>query len=462
MDKTQAFDPNRTVIGGGDMNRTQAMSGPLSAGDPNRTTAFTPPSAEMMVTITPSRSATMANGPAREQYLLELVAPGDSGGLSGFVAQGTRTPLNLCLVIDRSGSMEGPPMEYVKQACAHVVDLLSPNDVLSIVVFDEIVEVLMAPQRVTNKEPIKQGIQQLQPGYTTNLYDGITLGAQQLQQLQDPGRATRMIVFSDGDPTAGIKDFASLVQHAGQTRQSGISITFLGFGQEYNEELLAAMAKKAGGNYYYIAQPHLIPEVFRAELEKMMTISSTQARLEIKLARWVDLKGMTGHSPVPGQREVVLDLADLERGAMMQIVVDLEFQNHPLGHYRVGAGKLTWTDSASGSPRTQDLDFIMEFTADQARFSAPVDPRVASAAQVSLVSKAVEKTIMGLKTMAITTAQAVQDLQRTQALLVSEGRTSEAREVTLAMQAIQRGDTGGAEKTLMGAVVQLDQGKKSN
>jgi len=192
-----------------------------------------------------------------------------------------------------------------------------------------------------------------------------------------------------------------------------------------------------------------------------MTVSSTQAHLDLKLARWVDLKGMTGHSPVPGQREVSIDLADLERGATMQIVVDLEFNNHPLGHYRVASGTLRWTDANSGSPRTQELDFIMEFTADAARFSAPVDPKVASAAQVSLVSRTVEKTIMGLKTMAITTAQAVQDLQRTQALLVSEGRTSEAREVTLAMQAIQRGDTGGAEKTLMGAVVQLDQGKTS-
>lgn len=462
MDKTQAFDPNRTVIGGADLNRTQAMPGPLSAGDPNRTTAFAPPQTGMQVSITPSRAATMANGPAREQFLLELVAPGTGPTLTGFVDQGQRTPLNLCLVIDRSGSMEGQPMEYVKQACAYVVDLLSPNDVLSIVVFDEIVEVLMAPQRVTNKEAVKQGIAQLQPGYTTNLYDGITLGAQQLQQLQDPGRATRMIVFSDGDPTAGIKDFSSLVQHAGSTRQQGISITFLGFGQEYNEELLASMAKKAGGNYYYIPQPQLIPEVFRAELEKLMTVTTTNAHLEIKFARWVELKGLTGSSPVPGQKEAVVDLADLERGAAMQIVVDLEFPNHPLGHYRVASGKLTWTDANTGSPMSQDLDFVMEFTADPARFSAPVDPKVASAAQVSLVSRTVEKTIMGLKTQAITTAQAMQDLQRTQALLIGEGRTAEAKEVTLAMQAIQRGDTGGAEKTLMGAVVQLDQGKRQN
>ena len=101
----------------------------------------------------------------------------------------------------------------------------------------------------------------------------------------------------------------------------------------------------------------------------------------------------------------------------------------------------------------------MEFTADAARYSAPVDPRFAAAAAVSAASRVVEKTIMGLKTQQITAMGALADLQKTQALLLSQGRTAEAQEVTIAMQAIQRGDTGGAEKTLMGTMVNLDQGK---
>jgi Ca-activated chloride channel homolog len=89
----------------------------------------------------------------------------------------------------------------------------------------------------------------------------------------------------------------------------------------------------------------------------------------------------------------------------------------------------------------------------------PPDPRVASAIEVSAASRAVERTVMGLKTGQMTAATALSDLQRTQALLVSQGRVQDAQEVTMAIQAIQRGDTGGAEKTLMGTVVNLDQGK---
>jgi len=364
-------------------------------------------------------------------------------------------PLNLCLVIDRSGSMEGAPLDYAKQACQYVVDMLTPNDVLSIVTFEETVDVLMPPQRVTNKQTIKDGIQRLQVGNTTNLYDGLLLGMQQITQLDDAGRATRMIVLSDGDPTAGIKDFSALVAHAGDIKGRGITVTFLGFGPDYNEELLAAMAKKAGGNYYYIPQPQLIPEVFRTELEKLMTVVGRNLALDIKLSRWVSMR-----SPQPANSgEVRITLADLERGSTIQQVVDLEFGNHPLGWYRVAAGTLSYDDVVTGRPESIDLDFVLEFTADASRYSAPVDPRVSQASQLAAASRVVEKTIMGLKTGQITQMGAMQELQKTQMLLTQQGRTAEAQEVTMALRALQSGDQGQAEKTLMGTMLHLDQGK---
>ncbi len=451
-------DPNKTVIGGADLGRTQAMSSPPMAGDPNRTTAWSP-STGLTFTVTPSREATMANGPALEQFLLEIQAPSEPG-LPGVSVSGERAPLNLCLVLDRSGSMEGQPIEFAKQACSQVVDLLGPNDVLSIVVFDEVVEVLMAPQRVTDKTAIKSGIAQLQPGYTTNLYDGITLGSQQLGMAMESGRVTRMVVLTDGEPTAGIKDFHPLVEHAGDVKQKGITITFLGFGPEYNEELLAAMSKKAGGNYYYIPQPQMIPEVFRTEFSKMVSTTGVNLTFDLKTARWARLLSCTGYSGPAGEREITVNLADIERGSTIQVLLAFEFENHPLGHYRVAAGRLSFESVSAGS-QVVDVDLVMEFTADQSRYSIPPNPKVAAAGEVATASRAVERTVLGLKTQAITTAAAMADLQKTQALLVAQGRTQEAREVTLAMQAIQSGNVGGAEKTLMGTVVQLDQGKAS-
>lgn len=457
MDLTQRIDPNRTIMtpqAGG--NATVAMPAQSFSGGPgsNRTTVMAPMTA-LTVEVIPGRTVTMANGPAREQFLLELRAGG--GETFGGVVGGGRTPMNLCLVIDRSGSMEGQPLEYVKQACTHVVDLLMPTDVLSIVTFEEVVEVLMPPQQVTNKDMVKAGIARLAAGNTTNLYDGISLAMQQVSQFIETNRATRMIILTDGDPTAGIKDYTALTTHAGELQNKGISVTFLGFGPDYNEELLAGMAKRAGGTYHYIPQPQMIPDIFRDELNKLMTTVTRNMSLELKLARWVQMNApqqvMEGTINIP--------LADMERGSSIQQVIDLEFPNHPLGHYRVLGGRLTYDDLLSGDTKTVNLDFEMEFSADSARYSQPVNPRVAQASTIVASSKAIEKTVMGLKTGMITQMGAITDLQKTQALLLNQGRTAEAQEVTMALRALQSGDKGGAEKTLMGTFVNLDQGKSS-
>ncbi|MFZ4507964.1 MAG: vWA domain-containing protein [Fimbriimonas sp.] len=447
-------DPMRTqAMGAFDPLKTQAMGAGF---DPLKTTAMAAmgvADAGFTVEVVPSREATMANGPAREQFLLQINAGGTAP--AGFTGTTGRTPLNLCLVIDRSGSMEGAPLEYVKQACSYVVDMLSPNDILSIVTFEETVDVLMSPQRVSAKQPIKDGIARLQPGNTTNLYDGLALACQQVSSISEPGRATRMVVLTDGDPTAGIKDFSALVTHAGEIKQRGISVTFLGFGPDYNEELLASMAKKAGGNYYYIPRPEMIPEVFRTELEKLMTVTARNLKLTVKLARWVTMRSPQTAS----SGEISIPLTDMERGSTLEQVFDFDFPNHPLGHYRVASGKLSYEDLSTGQQQSVNVDFVMEFTADAARYSAPVNPRVRQAADLVAASRAVERTVMGLKTGMITQMGAVAELQKTQMLLVSQGRTGEAQEVTMALRAIQSGNVDSAEKTLMGTMVQLDQGK---
>jgi len=459
-----AFDPNRTIvtpaIAG---NVTQMMTAMPSAApmDPNRTVALTgaPIPQGVQARVIPGRDHAMANGPAREQFLLEIEAENSVGAIPGVAVGTQRTPMNLCLVLDRSGSMEGPPLEYAKMACNYVVDLLGPNDVLSIITFEEMVDVLMPPQKVTNKEAIKAGISRITAGNTTNLYDALGVGCSNALQVMEPNRATRMVVLSDGDPTTGIKDFHSLVNHAGEIKARGISMTFLGFGPDYNEELLASMAKKSSGNYAYIPRPEMIPEVFKLEVDKLMSVAATSIELELKMSRWVSLRGATGLSPLPSGQEFTMSVPDLERGETVQVVFDLDFPNHPLGQYRVMAGRLSYVDANTGMRVSTELDFMTTFTADAGKYSVPVHQKVGAAAQVAAASKAVEKTIMGLKTGQLTAAMAAADLAKTQAMLMSEGKIQEAQEVTIAMRALQSGDAGGAQKTLMGTMVHLDQGK---
>src|SRR5207237_8546772 len=175
-------------------------------------------------------------------------------------------------------------------------------------------------------------------GNTTIRYAGRMAGCMQIASVlqQTPGYVNRVLLLTDGEPTAGLKDFNSIVQQVGEQKNRGISITALGFGSEYNEELMAGIARRSGGNYYYIAQPALIPEVFRRELETLMTITAKNVRVRLHLPRGIQARYVYGvPQPHIGQRIIEFSLPDIERGSTISNLTELEFDRHVPGTYRV-------------------------------------------------------------------------------------------------------------------------------
>ena len=401
--------------------------------------------------------------------------PGNRYALSGEISRehalvvlktngqqlGRRAPINVSLCIDRSGSMEGPPLEYVKQACDYVVDMLEPNDILSIVTFEEQVDVLMPARRVLNKPLVKEHIHRLQVGNTTNLYDGIAASCMQIAsvQAQTPGYVNRVLLFTDGDPTVGLKDYNSIVQHVGEQKARGITITALGFGAEYNEELMAGIARRSGGNYYHIQRPDLIPEVFRRELETLMTIVARDIKVRLQLFRWVQSRQVYGMQPSFGPRTVEVVIPDLERGSARTVLAELELDKHPAGIFRAAKVEVTYEDVVNGSPGRAFADCIFEFTPDRSILATGMNSTVQNELEIAQASQNLQRTIMGMRTQQITAMGAMSELQKTRTILMQTGQSGQAQQVDAAMQALQRGG-GDVEKTLMGAVVNLDQGKR--
>jgi len=378
---------------------------------------------------------------------------------STTMAMAARMPLNLCLVIDRSGSMEGEPLDYLKRAAGYVVDLLEPTDVLSIVTFAEHVEVVMPARRVINKALIKEHIQRIQIGNTTNLYDGLVVGCQQVASVPPPGFLNRVLLLTDGEPTAGIRDFASIVGLVAEEKAKGVTVTALGFGPEYNEELMAGIARRSGGNYYYISRPDLIPEVFRRELEMLLNITARNLRLELTLARWTQLRQIYGSYPAFGQRTAAVNLVDLERGATLTTLLEMELGARPSGTYRVARADLTYENCVTGKTEHLSGDITFEFTPDASLIATHIDPVVQRELQVALASRNLEKTMMGLKTQQLSPDAALSELERTRTVLLQQNRTEEAAQLDEAIQGL-KGSGIEVEKTLIGTIYNLDIGKK--
>lgn len=436
MDSTQMIPPP-------DGDRTRIVSPPT--GD---RTAMAPTKA-LSVECVPGNQYGLSTEHSREHLLVTL--------RSTDAAVGGRMPLNLCLIIDRSGSMEGPPLDYAKQACAYVVDLLQPNDVLSIVTFEEQVEVLMPARRVVNRELVKQHIYRIEPGNTTNIYDGIALGCSQIASVPPGGYVNRALLLTDGEPTAGIKDFSSIVGQVEEQKSRGITVTALGFGGEYNEELLGGNARRSGGNYYYITRPDLIPEIFRRELESLMTVVARNLRLRVHLPRWVQVRQIYGNQPVFGNRVAEVTLADLERGSAETAIIEIGLDPRPAGQYRVAKIEVAYDDSVSGRQESIICDAVMDFTPDRGLLEQGVNDLVQRELEVAIASRALEKTVMGMRTQQISPAAAVQELERTRMILLQQGKTEQAQDVQNAIDDIKGG--AAAEKTLIGTIYNLDRGR---
>lgn len=177
-----------------------------------------------------------------------------------------RMPLNLALVIDRSGSMGGEKIHYARQAAEFAVDNLLPSDRVSIVTFDNYVETLVPSTLATDKQTLREKIRNIHPRGSTALHDGWVEGGIQVSRYLNPDQLNRVILLSDGLANVGETNPDAIAQDVHGLSQRGVSTTTLGIGNDYSEDLLAAMAQSGDGNFVHIESADQLPEIFETEL----------------------------------------------------------------------------------------------------------------------------------------------------------------------------------------------------
>ena len=394
----------------------------------------------------------------REHFLFDIRAGG------GPVSR-VRLPLNLSLALDRSGAMEGEILDYARRACAYIVDLLEPNDLISIVIFDGSgAEVVVPARRVANKLQIKEAISRITVGSESNLYEGLLAACSQINSVKTIHTLNRVLLLTGAAPTVGVSESSAIFSQVAEQKGRGIGITTLGVGPEYHEELLAGIARRSGGSYYYIARPELIPEIFRLELDTLMRVTARNLHLRLVLARGVSVRQVPGQMPVFGQRSAEVTLIDVEREMGLSSLWELEMTPRAAGIYRLAVAELFYDDALTGKQEKLTADVIWEFTADRRRIGTGMDPRLQGEIEVAHAARALDMMLLGLKTQQVdlktqqvNREQVMQKLNRTKTLMLDHGKLAQAQQITQAMRDIQGG--GAVEKTLVGTIYTLDQGK---
>lgn len=391
-------------------------------------------------------------GQVVQNYLLADIKAFFGGGLTG-----ARAPVALALAIDRSGSMEGKPIESVKTAVGLIVDQLTDADMLSIVTFGEHVETLMPASRVLNRELIKQHVDKIRPKGTTNLFAGMATAAEQLLTAKAPEHLSRVLLLTDGEANEGIVEYHDIIAEARNLRARGMTITSIGLGIEYNEELMKGIAKNTRGNYYYIDAIDQIPEVFERELKGIFGTVATSVTLRLKLAEGVELGRVYGYEAAKGGRTVSVDLPDLASGEGLPVLVQLSLKPHPRARFRVAESELSFKYFGQDERRTVHGDMVLEFTGDKDTIMGGLDPIVE---QVMREKDVVTNLQRAAAMMRSDVGTATMIIQQAQAQLAAAGKVDDATLVATALGKLERGDVEDATKTLSVAEFELDQERR--
>jgi len=390
---------------------------------------------------------------AREHLLFDVSAGKSQGALV------RRSPLNICLCLDRSGSMEGDPLAYAKKACSYIVDLLAVGDRLSIVTFAERGELVFAAQQVNDKEQLKQTIGRISIGNRTNLYEGLSLAADQVRAGKTPSSINRILLLTDGEPTAGNKDFPSIVGLISERKREGLSVTALGFGPDYNEELVAALARRTGGNYYYITKPDLLQAVFAREIDSLMRTVASEPRIRVKLSRGVSVARVYSNEFTevsPNQYEA--NLIDVECGGNVASLWEVDVTSRPPGVFRLATAALYYENCATREMERSVADAVVEFTRNPRKISMGINHRVQGDIELYNVARQLDSAAAAVRNQSADMKEVLGDLERTQRLLIDRGEIGQANQIHNAITGYREGIS--LQKSLMGAVMNLDQGRR--
>lgn len=235
-----------------------------------------------------------------------------------------RAPLNVALVLDRSGSMAGARLEAAKQAASQLVRRLHPDDRIAVVAFDDEVTTVAEPGTAADHVAVSRAIEAISTGGTTNLSGGWLQGRALLADAAADYDVNRLILLSDGHANVGITDHARLRQLAAQAAEDGIVTTTIGVGGGYDEELMIAMADGGLGTGYYMERPDQATAIFDEELLGLLSICAQNISVRLQPTDAVEATAVLHSYPATAgdDNALTLSLGDLYAREPRRVLIE--------------------------------------------------------------------------------------------------------------------------------------------
>jgi Ca-activated chloride channel homolog len=249
--------------------------------------------------------------------LLELLAP-------PAVADTARPQASLQVVLDRSGSMAGEPLEGAKKALVALVRRLEPTDNFGLVTFDDSAQVVVAAGPLTDKEEVVELIRSIDAGAGTDLSAGYLRGLRDLRRVATAGGT--LLVVSDGHVNGGLQDLDDFASIAAKAHGAGIVTSTLGYGQGYDETLLSALARSGSGNHVFADSPDAAGAAIACEVDGLL--NKVVQAVSLTLQREPSVEFITVCNDLPVQviddYSAMIELGDLYGNESRRVLLKFE------------------------------------------------------------------------------------------------------------------------------------------
>ncbi|MEZ4462566.1 MAG: VWA domain-containing protein [bacterium] len=352
------------------------------------TTEPTPPEVGTVVNTDPSQPVT--NGELAGTLTLKAAISNGkilSGSTSDMYASidiqalkydgGKRPPLNVAIVLDRSGSMAGDKFEQLQAAARRLVNVLNEEDRLAIVSYgsDVTVDFPSSLMNTSNRARLMGAINAMSVGGGTNLSGGFQQGYSEVSRWKREDTVNRVILMSDGHANIGMTLPGDLTNLTSKALENGISVSTVGFGLDYNEDLMTQMANTGAGNYYFVDEANAVAAVFEKELQGPASTVARNTAVVITLAPGVSAEQVFGFPARRNGDQLLISLAEFRSDETKSILAKLKVAAPATGKAPIVDVSLAYEDVINNKPDQRSLALSAVTTSDEvaARTASNVD-----------------------------------------------------------------------------------------
>ncbi|MES2640922.1 MAG: VWA domain-containing protein [Myxococcota bacterium] len=331
----------------------------------------------LSLSVEMDRDAVLQDGDNLRYVVVTLTAPD---------VQSERVPVDIAVVVDTSGSMgrEGK-IEAARAAADELVDALREGDRFALVGFDDRARVLVPGAPFDGDTArLHAVVRGLRDDGGTNLWDGLELGEDQLASAWSTN-PRKVLVVSDGQANIGETSPEAFARLARTYASGGVSVSAIGLGRDFNENLLESMVDAGGGSYRFVGNPEELSTVIAAELERTTQTLARQARVRVHVGEGVRIREVYGWTASPSGADGTTDgtevyVGDISAGQTRKIVLAVEVPAGTIGDRSVARAELSWDPVDGGARRSSSAGVVAHITRDADAVRASVDETATIAA----------------------------------------------------------------------------------